>query len=122
MKKIFRTIIKKKERYGIAFHDYAKLYVSNPYKSSKLERKKIKLKNLKVILPCKPSKIICAADNYYSKYSKNKKYKEPYLFLKSPNALSLDKDKIRIPNKKWHVWGEPELGIVIKKKLHLKRK
>ncbi len=74
MKKIFRTIIKKKERYGIAFHDYAKLYVSNPYKSSKLERKKIKLKNLKVILPCKPSKIICAADNYYSKYSKNKSY------------------------------------------------
>ncbi len=122
MKKIFRTIIKKKERYGIAFHDYAKLYVSNPYKSSKLERKKIKLKNLKVILPCKPSKIICAADNYYSKYSKNKKYKEPYLFLKSPNALSLDKDKIRIPDKKWHVWGEPELGIVIKKKITFKTK
>ena len=90
MKKIFRTIIKKKERYGIAFNSYAQLFVSNPYESSILEKKKIKLKKLKILSPCKPSKIICAADNYYSKYSKNKKYKEPYLFLKSPNALSLE--------------------------------
>lgn len=122
MKKIFRTIIKKKERYGIAFNSYAQLFVSNPYESSILEKKKIKLKKLKILSPCKPSKIICAADNYYSKYSKNKKYKEPYLFLKSPNALSLENDKIRIPNKKWLIWGEPELGIIIKKKITYKTK
>ena len=104
MKKIFKTIIKKKERYGVAFNSYAQLFVSNPYESSILEKKKIKLKKLKILSPCKPSKIICAADNYYSKYSKNKNTKN-HIFLKSPNALSLENDKIRIPNKKWLIWG-----------------
>ena len=80
MKKIFRTIIKKKKK-GMELHFM--IMRNSMYQihiKFKIREKKIKLKNLKVILPCKPSKIICAADNYYSKYSKNKKYKEPYLF------------------------------------------
>ncbi len=76
----------------------------------------IKISLYKKVLPFNPSKVICLAINYDGITGFKKNMKEPLVFLKSPNALTINKN-IKLNFLTHKAWGEPELGILIKRKL-----
>jgi len=75
----------------------------------------LSLKEIEIISPVAPSKIICVGRNYAEHAAElgNDVPKSPLLFLKAPSALILDGDSIVIPEYSNQVEHEGELGIVI---------
>ncbi len=78
---------------------------------------KIEVKNVKLLTPLKPSKIVCVGRNYAEHAAElgNEMPKEPLLFLKAPSSLISENDYIEIPEQSSQVEHEGELGIVIGK-------
>lgn len=74
----------------------------------------IKKDQAKLVLPIKPTKILAVALNYEGVGGADLDQEEPQVFLKSPTCLSLNNSETVIPFK-GNSWGEPELGVVIKK-------
>jgi len=68
-----------------------------------------------ILVPCKPTKIVALAINYEGATGQSESMKEPLVFLKSTNAITNFKKKIKLPFAS-NTWGESELGIVIKLK------
>lgn len=92
-------------------------------KASDLENQIIRNKTYKtseaqILLPTRPSKIVCVGRNYaeHAKELGNEVPKEPLLFLKAPSAIIGNGEKIVIPPQSEQVEHEGELGIVIGKK------
>ena len=92
-------------------------------KASDLENQIIRNKTYKtseaqILLPTRPSKIVCVGRNYaeHAKELGNEVPKEPLLFLKAPSAIIGNNEKIVIPPQSEQVEHEGELGIVIGKK------
>lgn len=71
----------------------------------------------KLVPPISPKKIICLAINYKGISGFDKNFREPLVFLKTNNTITIKK-KIKIPFKNFKAWGEPEIGVIIKKKLN----
>lgn len=90
---------------------------SNIYENDiTFEKSPINIKSYTKLPPVNPTKIICLAINYDGITGFKKSMKEPLVFLKSPNALTIKKNiKLAFLNQK--AWGEPELGVIIKRKL-----
>ncbi|MEM4396785.1 MAG: fumarylacetoacetate hydrolase family protein [Candidatus Woesearchaeota archaeon] len=74
----------------------------------------ISKKDVKILFPYKPTKIIALGYNYKDLVGEKTKYDEPIIFLKPTTALISDGDYILIPEN-YIVWSEVELAIIIKK-------
>jgi 2-keto-4-pentenoate hydratase/2-oxohepta-3-ene-1,7-dioic acid hydratase in catechol pathway len=73
------------------------------------------LKNIRLLAPCEPSKIVCVGRNYAAHAAElgNEMPKEPLIFLKPPSSLIGPEESIFLPNCSNQVEHEGELGVVI---------
>jgi 2-keto-4-pentenoate hydratase/2-oxohepta-3-ene-1,7-dioic acid hydratase in catechol pathway len=76
------------------------------------------LKNIRMLAPCEPSKIVCVGRNYAAHAAElgNEMPKEPMIFLKPPSAIIGPDEPIVLPAASNRVEHEGELGVVIGKK------
>jgi 2-keto-4-pentenoate hydratase/2-oxohepta-3-ene-1,7-dioic acid hydratase in catechol pathway len=76
------------------------------------------LKNIRMLAPCEPSKIVCVGRNYAAHAAElgNEMPKEPLIFLKPPSSLAGPGDAIVLPPSSSRVEHEGELGVIIGKK------
>jgi len=76
------------------------------------------LKNVRLLAPCEPSKIVCVGRNYAAHAAElgNELPKEPLIFLKPPSSLIGPDEPIILPKSSSRVEHEGELGVVIGKK------
>jgi 2-keto-4-pentenoate hydratase/2-oxohepta-3-ene-1,7-dioic acid hydratase in catechol pathway len=73
------------------------------------------LKNVRMLAPCEPSKIVCIGRNYAAHAAElgNEMPKEPLVFLKPPSAIIGPDETIVLPGVSNRVEHEGELGVVI---------
>lgn len=76
------------------------------------------LKNVRLLSPCEPSKIVCVGRNYAAHAAEmgNELPKEPLIFLKPPSSLTGPDEPIVLPSASNRVEHEGELGVIIGKK------
>lgn len=76
------------------------------------------LKELTLLAPCLPSKIVAVGLNYidHIKEMEDEKPKEPILFLKPPSTIIASGEEIKYPSSSKQVDYEAELAVVIAKK------
>lgn len=76
---------------------------------------KTPLAEVKLVVPCQPSKIICVGRNYvdHAKELGNEVPKVPLIFLKPPSAIISNGEDILLPPQSAQVEHEAELVIVI---------
>jgi len=76
------------------------------------------LKNIRLLAPCDPSKIVCIGRNYAAHAAEmgNELPKEPLLFLKPPSSIIGPGETILLPQISNRVEHEGELAVVIGKK------
>jgi 2-keto-4-pentenoate hydratase/2-oxohepta-3-ene-1,7-dioic acid hydratase in catechol pathway len=76
------------------------------------------LKNIRILAPCEPSKIVCVGRNYAAHAAElgNEMPKEPLIFLKPPSSIVGPGDAIVLPPSSSRVEHEGELGVIIGKK------
>lgn len=84
----------------------------------KLTEKRFDLKEVKLLPPCQPTKIIATGLNYkdHARELNLPIPQEPILFLKAPSSLIGDKDSIKYPPMVGQLDYEAELAVVMKKK------
>lgn len=89
--------------------------ISNPFNSLDFEKKKevIKISKSQMLIPCRPSKIICFAINYEGITNFDYNMVEPLVFLKASNSLCLNNSIVKLGFEQ-NTWGEAELGVVIR--------
>jgi 2-keto-4-pentenoate hydratase/2-oxohepta-3-ene-1,7-dioic acid hydratase in catechol pathway len=115
--KIIQFIFNKKVYFGNIEKNNVRFWTKEPWNKGKKTKKLLNINKVKLLPPCNPKKILAIADNY-SKYTNVKsRLKKPLVFFKNPTSLIQDNEHILSPFKKRKVWGEPELGLVIGKKL-----
>jgi len=73
------------------------------------------LKDVRLLAPVAPSKIVCVGRNYREHAAElgNKMPDEPLLFLKAPSAVIASEERIELPPVSQQVEHEGELGVVI---------
>lgn len=78
-------------------------------------RDSLDIKELRLVAPVTPSKIVCVGRNYkeHAVELGNKMPEEPLLFLKAPSALIGSDDAIELPSQSQQVEHEGELAVVI---------
>ena len=76
------------------------------------------LRDVRLLAPCEPSKIVCVGRNYAAHAAElgNEMPKEPLIFLKPPSSLIGPEEPIFLPKYSNRVEHEGELGLVIGKK------
>jgi 2-keto-4-pentenoate hydratase/2-oxohepta-3-ene-1,7-dioic acid hydratase in catechol pathway len=76
------------------------------------------LKNIRLLAPCEPSKIVCVGRNYAAHAAElgNELPKEPMIFLKPPSSIIGPDDPILLPQVSNRIEHEGELGVIIGKK------
>ena len=77
----------------------------------------ILLEDVGLLAPCQPGKIVATAINYPGATGLTEKVDEPLVFIKPSNSVIGPNQTIVSPFKDVPVWGEPELAIVIGKRL-----
>ena len=75
----------------------------------------VSLKEVTLVAPVTPSKIVCVGRNYREHAAElgNKMPEEPLLFLKASSAVIGDGETIELPRESERVEHEGELGVVI---------
>ena len=76
------------------------------------------LKNVRLLSPCEPSKIVCVGRNYAAHAAEmgHALPKEPLIFLKPPSSLIGPEEPIVLPRSSNRVEHEGELGLIVGKK------
>lgn len=79
---------------------------------------KTPIKELKLLAPCEPSKIICVGRNYveHAKELGNEVPKVPLIFFKPPSSIISNNDAIFLPPQSKQVEHEAELVVVMGKR------
>lgn len=115
--KIIKCSYNTNEYYGVLQDNKIFISEENPYLvkdfSSTIDfSTPLEIKEVKLLLPYAPSKIIGVAINYTSASGTSRNMREPLVFLKGLNALTFNHKKIKVPFG-LKCWGEVELAIVI---------
>ncbi|MCX7770888.1 MAG: fumarylacetoacetate hydrolase family protein [Proteobacteria bacterium] len=115
--KIARVLHENIEKYGIVEEDFFYTIKNNPFITKDFQKtgEVFDLKNLKILPPCEPSKIVAVGLNYKSHAEEMKKDlpEEPIIFLKPSTAVIGQNDYIILPKDFKRVDYECELGVVI---------
>ena len=116
--KIVRFKASGKTRYGVLEGARVVEYSGTPFGTFRRGRKKFPLKQVVLLAPVVPSKIVAVGLNYrdHAQELNAPIPEEPILFLKPPTALIGPNDPIVYPALSERVDYEAELGIVIKKR------
>jgi 2-keto-4-pentenoate hydratase/2-oxohepta-3-ene-1,7-dioic acid hydratase in catechol pathway len=104
--------------YGLWDQDSVREIVGFPW-AGWVEGKSIwDLKNVRLLAPCEPSKIVCVGRNYAAHAAElgNEMPKEPLLFFKPPSSVIGPEEPIILPKISNRVEHEGELALVIGKK------
>ncbi|MEE8358018.1 MAG: fumarylacetoacetate hydrolase family protein [Candidatus Hydrothermarchaeales archaeon] len=106
----------KRSYYGTINGDEIK--VINGLNNLKTTGETYQLKEVKLLAPTNPSKIICIGLNYidHARELKLSLPEEPLIFLKAPTAVIGPNDNIKYPKMSNQVDHEAELAVVISKK------
>jgi len=104
--------------YGILDGDVVREIVGVPWRSWVQGHSIWELKNVCMLAPCEPSKIVCVGRNYAAHAAElgNEMPKEPLIFLKPPSSLIGPDEAIVLPPSSNRVEHEGELGVVLGKK------
>ena len=103
--------------FGVLIEDFFwSIKGNNPYENLELTGDKIPLKNVKLISPCAPKKIVGIALNFSGIQGYKPDMSEPLVFLKGPNTITGPDSMVKIPFHSLKAWGEAELAVVIKKR------
>jgi 2-keto-4-pentenoate hydratase/2-oxohepta-3-ene-1,7-dioic acid hydratase in catechol pathway len=118
--KIAKVIHKNSETYGIIEGDYFYPLESSPFLDISFRKtgESLKMKDLRLLPPCEPSKIVAVGLNYKSHAEEMKKElpDEPIIFLKPSTAVIGHNDFIVLPENYKRVDYECELGVIIGRK------
>ncbi|MBI4591570.1 MAG: fumarylacetoacetate hydrolase family protein [Candidatus Rokubacteria bacterium] len=116
--KIVRFKAGGKTRYGVLEGPRVVEYSGTPFGAFKRGRRKFPVKQVVLLAPLVPSKIVAVGLNYrdHAQEVNLPIPEEPILFLKPPTALIGPDDPIVYPPLSQRVDYEAELGIVIKKR------
>ncbi len=100
--------------YGIVYNDKVRS-INNLIEKQEIEE--YELKDLKIGVPVRPSKIVAVGLNYrfHAEELKNKLPEEPLIFLKPSSSILPHRGTIIYPDSVKRLDYEAELGIVIKK-------
>jgi 2-keto-4-pentenoate hydratase/2-oxohepta-3-ene-1,7-dioic acid hydratase in catechol pathway len=76
--------------------------------------------SVRLLVPAEPTKVVCVGRNYVAHAQElgNEPPKEPGLFLKGPNTLSVTGSTVAYPSWTESLHFEGELGLVMKKRAH----
>jgi 2-keto-4-pentenoate hydratase/2-oxohepta-3-ene-1,7-dioic acid hydratase in catechol pathway len=118
--KIVRFLANGKIKYGILKGQYIQAITGKPFNSIKYSGEQYKNTEVKLIVPCLPSKIVALGVNYVShavemNHSVPTVPKSPLIFIKPATAVIGPDENIIYPPSSQQVDYEAELGIVIKK-------
>jgi 2-keto-4-pentenoate hydratase/2-oxohepta-3-ene-1,7-dioic acid hydratase in catechol pathway len=108
-------------KYGILDNQVIHLFQGNPFGSIKTLDKHYELSDVRLLAPCRPSKIVALGINYRSHAVefKHDLPKDPLIFLKPATTVIGPEEAIVYPAMSHQVDYECELGIVIKQKARL---
>ena len=105
--------------WGVVEGDAVNAIVGTPYDQVKVTRAGYRLKDLRLLPPCEPSKIICGGLNYHD-HAKEIGLPIPKTsacFLKPPTSLIASGEPIEYPAETERLEFEGELGVVIGKRM-----
>jgi 2-keto-4-pentenoate hydratase/2-oxohepta-3-ene-1,7-dioic acid hydratase in catechol pathway len=104
--------------YGWMLEDKVGEIQGNIFGEYRRREAKTPIKELKLIAPCEPSKIICVGRNYveHAKELGNEVPKVPLIFFKPPSSIISNGDSIFLPPQSKQVEHEGELVIVVGKR------
>ena len=105
-------------QYGLVENDVIIEIDGNIFSSFKVTEKKYSIKNVKILAPCLPGKIVAVGLNYidHAKELGMKVPEEPVLFMKPSTSVIGQDDNIIYPKMSRRVDYEAELAVVIKDK------
>jgi len=116
----FRRKSENESLFGIWGYEKIVQLENAPWISTKQTKQSHKQKNVILLSPVVPSKIICVGLNYHAhvdaSQSATKAPENPVLFLKPPSSIIGPDEKIEYPHQSKRVDYEAELGVVIGKK------
>jgi len=107
-----------KQYFGTLEGDTIKVHDGDMFASPKATGESVKLSDVKLSIPCVPSKMVCLWNNFHELAAKNdfQHPAEPLYFIKAPNAYHPHGEPIRRPGTyDGKIVYEGELGIVIGK-------
>lgn len=115
--KLVRFLYRGTPKWGRLNRDTVTFIRGEPFKGIDLSKKKVSLKNVKLLAPAKASKVVLVGLNYrdHAEELKMKVPAEPILFLKPPTAVIGPNEKIKYPKVTKRLDYEAELALVIKK-------
>ncbi|MDP2931478.1 MAG: fumarylacetoacetate hydrolase family protein [Chloroflexota bacterium] len=116
--KIVRFAVNRKIRYGILEGESVREMAGTPFRALTPTGHEYSLREVRLLAPCQPSKIVCLGLNYRSHIEETKSHQPetPLLFIKPSTAVIGPEDKIIYPPSSTHIDYECELGVVIKKR------
>lgn len=103
--------------YGILKGEDVYRVDGDPLKDCSTGEKVGPLSSIKLLSPCRPSKIICIALNFPGIEGFSPQMLEPLVFIKPGTCVADPGDLIVNPFPELPWWGEAELAVVIKNKL-----
>jgi ketopantoate reductase/2-keto-4-pentenoate hydratase/2-oxohepta-3-ene-1,7-dioic acid hydratase in catechol pathway len=108
-----------KAGFGTLEGDTISVHSGEMFAGAKATGDKVALKDVKILTPCDPSKMVCLWNNFHQLAAKNdfQRPVDPLYFLKAPNAYHPANEPIRRPSTyDGRIVYEGELGVVIGKK------
>lgn len=116
--KIVRFSVGRKAGYGVVEGELIRVIKGSPFHNISYSGMVVRLSDVRLLAPCKPSKIVCMGVNYRSHAGEvNTPVPEvPLIFLKPPSAVTGPEGDIIYPQMSQRVGYEGELGVVIGKK------
>ncbi len=103
--------------FGILEEDNIYLLHGDPLGVAKRGSFAGKLGDVRLLSPCRPSKIVAVAINFPGIGGYSPQMSEPLVFIKPSSCVANPDDIIINPFADLPWWGEAELGVVIKKKM-----
>ncbi len=126
--RLVRFAVKNTIKYGVLTENTIKSYKINPFNNSevkldsfKLDGDSYDLKDVRLLAPCTPTKVVCLGLNYrpHANEVRMNLPKLPLLFMKPSTAVIGPEDEIVFPANYTRVDYEAELAVVIGKKAKL---
>ena len=107
-----------KIKYGVQQGTILRGLQGNPFGKLRFDGTEYDVSRIKLLAPCKPSKIICLGLNYHShaKETNLPVPEVPLIFMKPSTAVIGPEESIMLPKGTKRTDYEGELGLVIKKK------
>ncbi len=116
--KLIRFLYSHKVYFGDIESDSVTLWSNAPWLGGHRSKETVLFKDVKLLAPCQPGKIIATAINYPGATGLKEGANEPLFFIKPSSSVIGPDQPIISPFTDAPVWGESELGIVIGKRLH----